>query len=99
MRIIAKSTLKGFWGKNKDAEVPLKVWFRITQKADWADSKQLKATFGNASIINVNRIVFNIKGNKYRLVVHIIFKTKTGYIRFIGKHCEYDRIDVKTIKI
>jgi mRNA interferase HigB len=97
MRVIAKSTLRAFWEKHSDAEVPLKTWYKIAEKANWKDSNEVKEVYSDVSIIGSNRLVFNIKGNKYRLVVYVIFKFQKMFIRFVGTHQQYDRIDVKTI--
>ena len=97
MRVIAKSTLRAFWEKHADAEVPLKTWYRILEKADWEDSHDIKRVYGDASLVGNNRVVFNIKGNRYRIVVYIIFKFKKVFIRFVGTHQQYDKIDVKNI--
>lgn len=97
MRIIAKSTLREFWEKHNDAEVPLKTWHKIVEKQNWKNMHDIKQMFGDASIIGNNRVVFNIKGNNYRLVVYIVFKVQKVFIRFIGTHKQYDHIDVKTI--
>lgn len=97
MHIIAKSTLKAFWEKHNDAEIPLKTWHKIVEKERWKNMQNIKKLFGNASVISNSRVVFNIKGNDYRLVVYIIFKLERVYIRFIGTHNQYDKIDAKTI--
>lgn len=97
MRIIAKSTLREFWGKHSDAEIPLKTWHKIVEKEVWKSSQDIKKVFGNASIIGENRVVFNIKGNDYRLVVYIVFKIQKIFIRFVGTHQQYNKINVKTI--
>ena len=104
MRIIAKSTLRAFWEKHKDAEIPLKTWHKIVEKEEWKNMHDIKKIFGNASIVGENRVVFNIKGNDYRikgndyrLVVYIVFRMQKVFIRFIGTHKQYDKIDVKTI--
>ncbi len=97
MRVIAKSTLRTFWEKHNDSEVPLKTWHKIVEKANWKNSHDIKAIFTDASIIGNNRVVFNIKGNNYRLIVYIVFKMQKVFIRFVGTHKEYDRIDAKTI--
>ena len=97
MRIIAKSTLREFWEKHSDAEVPLKTWHKIVEKQVWKNTHDIKKVFGSASIIGENRVVFNIKGNDYRLVVYVVFKIQKVFIRFVGTHKQYDKIDVKTI--
>ena len=100
MRIIAKRTLRAFWEsepKYTDAQGPLEAWHEETKKADWTTPQELKAQFGNASILKDNRVVFNIKGNDYRLVVKINYPYRVVYIRFVGTHAQYDDIDVETI--
>jgi mRNA interferase HigB len=97
MRIIAKSTLREFWEKHNDAEVPLKTWHKIVEKQNWKNTHDIKQIYGDASIIGSNRVVFNIKGNNYRLVVYIVFKVQKVFVWFIGTHKQYDHIDVRTI--
>ncbi len=97
MRVIAKSTLREFWEKHRDAEIPLKTWYALAGRADWQTTQDVKAMFGNASFVADNRVVFNIKGNKYRIVVYIVFKVKKVFIRFVGTHADYDKIDVTKI--
>ena len=97
MRVIAKSTLSTFWERYEDAEVPLKTWCKIIEKADWKDAHDVKKIYADTSIIGSNRIVLNIKGNKYRIVMYAVFKFRKIFIRFVGTHQQYDRIDVKTI--
>jgi mRNA interferase HigB len=97
MRVIAKSTLRTFWEKHPDAEVPLKTWYKIVEKADWRDPHDVKEAYSDLSVVGSNRLVFNIKGNKYRLVVYVVFKFRKVFVRFVGTHQQYDRIDVKTI--
>lgn len=97
MRVIAKSTLRLFWEKYSDAEVPLKTWYKIVEKSNWKNTHEIKNTYGNASIVGNNRVVFNIKGNDYRIVIYIIFKLQKCFIRFVGTHDQYDAIDAKTI--
>ena len=97
MRIIAKRTLREFWEKYNDAEVPLRAWYDRVKIVNWQTPEDVKTSFGNASIIANNRVVFNIKGNHYRLVIYIVYKRKKIFIRFIGNHREYNKIDAKTI--
>ncbi len=97
VRIIAIGTLRNFWEKSRDAEEPLKACYQEVKSADWATPHQVKAMFRNASVIGDNRIVFNITGNKYRLVVKFNYPYRIGYVRFIGAHAEYDRIDVEEV--
>jgi len=97
VRVIAKSTLRNFWLKHADCEQQLKAWFNEIEKSNWGSVNQLKTEFPSASILPENRIVFNIKGNNYRLIVKFNFEYRICWIRFIGTHAEYDKIDAKTI--
>jgi mRNA interferase HigB len=100
MRVIALSTLKAFWKNNTaymDAKEPLLAWYRHTLHADWSSPAQVKADFRSASVLRNGRVVFNIAGNKYRLVVWINFPYRVVYVRFIGTHAQYDRIDAQTV--
>src|SRR5437764_15489621 len=99
MRVIARRTLRTFWEKpaHRDAEQPLKAWFREAARADWANPSDVKAAYRNASIVANDRIMFNIAGNKYRLVVRVNYPYRVVYIRFIGTHRQYDRIDVTEV--
>jgi mRNA interferase HigB len=98
MRIIARNTLIKFWEVHPDAEQPLKSWFDETQNAFWDTPNQLKKQFRNASIITKKRVVFNVKGNSYRLIVDIEYRIGIVFIIWIGTHKEYDNINVKEIK-
>lgn len=100
MRIIALSTLKHFWEESPhyaDATEPILAWYRHALKADWEKPADVKADFGNASILRDGRVVFNIAGNKYRLIVWINYPYRIMYVRFIGTHAQYDAIDAQTI--
>jgi len=100
MRIIAVSTLKIFWEGNPkyfDAKEPTLAWHRHVLRADWSSPADAKQDFGNASILKNGRVVFNIAGNKYRIVVWINYVYRIVYIRFIGTHAQYDEIDAQTI--
>jgi len=100
MRIIALSTLKAFLESNPsyaDAHQPLMSWYRQVKVADWATPADVKREIGTASILKDGRVVFNIAGNKYRIVVWINYPYRVAYIRFIGTHRQYDRIDAQTI--
>ena len=99
MRIIARRTIRQFWEKRpyRDAEQPLKAWFREVERADWATPAEVKAAFRSASIVGNNRVVLNVAGNKYRLVVRINYPYRVCYIRFIGTHAQYDEIDVEEV--
>lgn len=97
MRIIARKTLKDFWADYPDAEEPLKAWFKVTSEADWKSPQDVKRLYRNATILKDGRAVFNIAGNKYRLVVWINYAYKVVYIRFVGTHGQYDKTDVQKI--
>jgi len=94
----AKPTQKIFSQSNyKLAKVPTLAWYKLTLNVDWGSPADVKQDFRNASILKDGRVVFNIAGNKYRLVVWINYAYKVVYIRFIGSHAQYDKIDVQTI--
>jgi mRNA interferase HigB len=97
VRIIAKSTLRAFWKAYPDAEEPLLAWYREVEKEDWSEPSQMKGKYRNASVVKGNRVVFNIKGNDYRLVVRINYPYRIVYVRFVGTHVQYDQIDVKEV--
>lgn len=96
-RIIAKSTLREFWNKHPDSEQNLKTWYENAKKLEWNSPNDIKQTYVNASILKESRVVFNIKGNSYRLIVKFNFERQWAFIRFIGTHQEYDRINAETI--
>ena len=97
MRVIAKKILRDFWEIHGDCEQQLKSWFQEASKAKCKNPNQIKSEYPSASILNDNRIVFNIKGNNYRLIVRINFDYQMVWIRFIGTHAEYDKIDATKI--
>lgn len=97
MRIIAKKTLREFWKEHANAEEPLKAWYQETEESIWSESNDIKKRYPSADIIPGNRVVFNIKGNTYRLIVKIHYNTSIVFIRFVGTHAEYDKIDAKTV--
>lgn len=97
MRVIAKSTIRQFWEKHKDCEQQLKAWYHEANSAYWKTPEQIKSDYPSASFLGDNRIVFNIKGNRYRLIVKINFKYQMIWIRFVGTHAEYDKINAETI--
>ena len=97
MRIISRAKLQEFWELHRDSTEHLKAWYQIAKKAEWNTPQDVKDQYRNASILQDGRVVFNIKGNHYRLVVWINYDFFTIYIRFIGTHKEYDKIDVQKI--
>ncbi|CAH1748701.1 Addiction module toxin RelE [Thauera humireducens] len=99
MRVIAVSTLREFWKLHPDAEQPLKAWFEEVTKASWTQPSDIKAQYGSASILKNRRVVFNIKGNDYRLIVAIAYRLQVVYVKFVGTHKEYDEVDAETIEM
>lgn len=97
MRIIAFKTLREFWARHPPAEMPLRGWYTEVSHADWKTPVAIKAIHRNASFLPNNRVVFNIKGNDFRLVVAVRYTQGLMFVRFIGSHAEYERIDASTI--
>ena len=98
MKIIAIKTLRDFWTANPDAEQPLKAWVDEASKAEWKTPAEIKEQYRSASILKNRRVVFNIKGNDFRLVVAIAYRFGAIYIKFVGTHDEYNKIDVMTVE-
>ncbi len=98
MRVVAVGTLRAFRLQQPDAEQPLKAWFEEASKASWTQPSDIKAQYRSASILKNRRVVFNIKGNEYRLVVAIACRLQIVYVKFIGTHQQYDAIDAHTIE-
>ena len=97
MRVIAKKILREFWEKHPDSEQQLKAWYQETDSAEWKTPREIKREYPTASFLADNRVVFNIRGNHYRLIVKINYDYGMIWIRFIGKHADYDRIDATKI--
>ncbi|GAK70342.1 hypothetical protein RRU01S_10_01810 [Agrobacterium rubi TR3 = NBRC 13261] len=98
MQIIAKSTLKLFWERHAQAETPLKTWYAIVSKAEWSRPSDVKTAFGSTvDFVSDNRVIFDISGNKYRLIVHVAYACKRVLIKFVGTHKDYDQIDPETV--
>jgi mRNA interferase HigB len=98
MQIVAKRTLREFWEKHHQAETPLSVWHVLVSRADWAGPADVKAMFGSTvDFVGDNRVIFDVGGNKYRLVVHVAYPFKRVLIKFVGTHKEYDMIDPETV--
>jgi mRNA interferase HigB len=100
VRVIALSTLKAFANQGSaysDAREPIMAWYRQVSRADWSTPAQLKRDFRNASVLRDGRTVFNVAGNKYRIVVWINYPYRVVYIRFVGTHRQYDTINAQTI--
>jgi mRNA interferase HigB len=97
MRIISRKILREFWELHPDAQASLESWFADVTQTSWRTPNDIKAVYRNASFILNNRVVFNIKGNKYRLIVMVQYKFQIVYIRFIGTHDEYDQINAASV--
>jgi mRNA interferase HigB len=98
MNVIARKALKSFWEQYPHAETPLGTWYEIVSKGNWGGPADLKKAFGaNVDFIGDNRAIFDIGGNKYRLVVHFSYKFKTALIKFVGTHEEYNDVDAETV--
>ena len=99
MRIFSRKTLREFWelSNHADSEQPLKAWYDEATQANWKTPNEIKAQYKSASIVGNNRVVFNIHGNKYRLIIAINYPAQIVFIRFVGTHKQYDKIDTKTI--
>ena len=99
MHIVAVRYLRAFWEKNTDSEQSLKSWVDEAKKASWSQPAQIKEQYRSASILKNKRVVFNIKGNDYRLVVSVAYHYQAVYVKFIGTHKEYDAIDAETAEM
>lgn len=97
MRIISVGTLRVFWERVREAEQPLRAWIAVTKAAQWPDPPSIKKTFNSADILKDGRVVFDIGGNKYRLVAWINYPYAVLYVRFIGTHKDYDQIDANEV--
>jgi mRNA interferase HigB len=97
VRVIARQTLVDFWQRHRETEQPLRDWLSVVRRADWSSMADLKAVFTKAGIINRERVVFDVLGGNYRLVVAVKFSARIMFIKFIGTHAEYDRIDAATV--
>ncbi|NCU04579.1 MAG: type II toxin-antitoxin system HigB family toxin [Chitinophagaceae bacterium] len=97
MVVISYGTLKVFYEKHPDAEEALNNWYRLALSGNWSQLADIKQVFNSVDYVGNDRFVFNIRGNKYRLVVMIFFNIRTIFIRFVGTHAEYDKIDSSVI--
>lgn len=96
-RIVAKRTLREFWEKHPDSKVYLETWYETARAAIWKRPNDIKEFYATVSILKNSRVVFNIKGNEYRLIAKINYQKQWLFIRFIGTHKEYDKIDANSI--
>ena len=101
MRVIAVATLRAFWEDppHRDSEEPLRAWYAEAMKATWRQPADIKAQYRNASVLKNRRVVFNIKGNDYRLVVAISYKLQIVHVKFVGTHKAYDAIDPQIVEL
>jgi mRNA interferase HigB len=98
MQVIARRTLKEFWQRHPQAEGPTRVWFALASKARWQGPNEIKRQFGTSvDFVGDNRVIFDLGGNKYRLIVHVSYRFGRVLVKFIGTHAEYDRIDPETV--
>lgn len=97
MRVVAKKTLREFWARFPDAEQPLLAWYREVVNENWSQPADVKAKYKSVSVLKSGRLVFNIKGNDYRLIVKVHYNTKVVFVRFVGTHVEYDAIDAEQV--
>jgi len=99
MQVIALRTLRQFWERHAQAEGPIRAWYALATRSDWKGPADVKRQFGaTVDFVGDNRLVFDLGGNKYRLVVHVAYAYKRVLVKFVGTHAEYDRIDVETIR-
>ena len=99
MHIVSRAILVGFYSRpeHRDAKAALEAWYDVARQTQWASPADVKAQYRNASVVANNRVVFNIKGNDYRLIVAFAYRTQRGYIKFVGTHAQYDLVDAATV--
>lgn len=99
MRIIAIKTLRDFWERHSNAKAPLEAWIDEVKHATWKDTHDIKARFPRASVLGNKRVVFDIKGNDYRLITSVAYSFGAVYIKFVGTHAEYDKVNAETVEM
>lgn len=99
MRVIAVKNLRDFWELHPSAEAPLKAWLADAKAANWRSPADIKTRYANASVLKCRRVVFNVKGNDYRLIAAVAYQFEAIYIKFVGTHNQYDAIDADTVEI
>ena len=98
MQVIARRALKQFWERHPQSEGPVRAWFAVASKARWRTSSDIKRQFGSTvDFVGDNRVIFDLGGNKYRLIVHVSYAFGRMLIKFIGTHAEYDRVNLETV--
>ena len=98
MKIVARKMLRDFWTRHPDAKGPLTAWFHAVRQAEWTGPADIRAEFRSADFVGDNRVIFDIGGNKYRLVVHVYYPHQIVRTKFVGAHRQYDRIDPETVE-
>jgi mRNA interferase HigB len=97
VNVISRKTLAEFYQKHADSCEPLETWYKVCRKAEWQNFNEVKVAFPSADWIGDDRVVFNVKGNKYRLLVRFSFRYKSIQVKWIGTHAEYDKLNVLTL--
>jgi mRNA interferase HigB len=97
VNVVSRRTLVAFWTIHPRAKGPLTAWYAMAKAAEWKEPQEVRAQFGSADFVGDNRVVFDVGGNNYRLVVRISYRFKQVLIKFVGTHAEYDRIDAETV--
>jgi mRNA interferase HigB len=97
MQVIALQALREFWTKHPRVEIPLRAWYSLVSKAEWSGSGDVRRMFNSADFVGDNRVIFNIGGNKYRVVVHVAYSYCRVLVKFVGTHKDYDNIDAGTV--
>jgi mRNA interferase HigB len=97
MHVIALKALRDFWEQHPDAEGPLRAWYTEARTARWQSPQDIRDRYAHASFVGAERVIFNISGNRYRLLVAVRYRSGTVFVRFVGTHAEYDRIDAQSI--
>jgi mRNA interferase HigB len=97
MHVIALKALRDFWAGHPDTEGPWRAWFSEATRAHWQSPQEIRERYAHASFVGTDRVIFNIGGNKYRLIVVVRYRTETVFVRFVGTHADYDRIDARSI--
>jgi mRNA interferase HigB len=98
VQIVSKKTLVAFWTRHPQSKAPLTAWYQVVDKVEWRTPADIKAQFGaNVDFVSDNRAIFDIAGNKYRVIVHVSYTYKRVLIKFVGTHAEYDKVDAETV--
>lgn len=97
MQVLSKRVLRDFWEREPKAKAPLTAWYKTVSQAEWNNVAEMKATFRSADVVSDNRVIFDVGGNKYRVIAHVAYRFKKVLIKFVGTHKEYDAIDPETV--